>query len=147
MITYPRLVVAAVGCALASWAFLTQSANFTAEAEEVGLISLSGDGKAGPVCSDGHMLAEALRLAEDAVAEKLWSPATAKFAPTMNRVSRVSDCRYTIRSWVEAENSFGHMVRTAFVVELGRSEDGWVARGTRIGSPTYIEGLQLSALN
>ncbi|MEO1474962.1 MAG: hypothetical protein AAFS13_01155 [Pseudomonadota bacterium] len=89
----------------------------------------------------------AFELAKTAVAEKLWSPASAEFPVAASRVSKVDTCRVIVRSWVEAKNGFGHMVRTPYAVEMQKTVEDWSVLGARIGSPTYPESLQLAAAN
>ncbi|MEM9670627.1 MAG: hypothetical protein AAF950_17055 [Pseudomonadota bacterium] len=82
---------------------------------------------------------------QDAVAEALWLPASAQFPETVDRITELENCRYVVRSWVEAKNGFGYSVRTPFAVEFQYTDDGLIVYGTRIGSPQYIERLQFAA--
>ncbi|MEO0881591.1 MAG: hypothetical protein AAFY34_02550 [Pseudomonadota bacterium] len=98
-------------------------------------------------CDEIIVSETAFEMAKTAVAEKLWAPTSAEFPIAASRVSKLDTCRYIIRSWVEAKNGFGHMVRTPYVVELENTTGDWSVLGARIGSPTYAERLQLAVAN
>lgn len=96
-------------------------------------------------CDEIIVSEAAFELAKTSVAEKLWSPTSAEFPLAASRVSKHDACRFIIRSWVEAKNGFGQMVRTPYVVELENKTGDWSVLGARIGSPSYTDRLQLAA--
>lgn len=72
------------------------------------------------LCSD-RGADRALSAAETFVRRSLRAPSTAEF-PGRNdpavRVERVADCRFRVSSWVDAQNSFGAMLRSRYVAEI-----------------------------
>lgn len=65
-------------------------------------------------------------LAKQAVLDQIKTPATAEFQPTreIDRSYQVSPCISTIRAYVDAQNSFGAVVRQKFTAHYirGRSD-------------------------
>jgi hypothetical protein len=63
-------------------------------------------------------------LAEDVVKSQLKSPSSAKFpfsyADEDVSITKSSN-KYTVKSWVEAENSFGETLRSNFTVTMTKS--------------------------
>ncbi|MEM7663204.1 MAG: hypothetical protein AAF292_13240 [Pseudomonadota bacterium] len=125
--------------------FLTAQANSEGPAPDAAILaSLPADGDF-VACDEIIVSDAAFDLAKAAVAEKLWSPASAEFPLAASRVSELEACRYIIRSWVDAKNGFGQMVRTPYVVELENTTGDWSVLGARLGSPIYSDRLQLAA--
>lgn len=66
------------------------------------------------------------RHAEEAVRANLKSPATADFSAADRRVTN-EGCAYTVRGTVDAQNSFGALLRSTYRVKLLRMEnDEWL---------------------
>jgi hypothetical protein len=81
-------------------------------------------------CQSKGAEAAAEVYAKELVKQSLKAPRTAKFPSIFNGGTKVSyrgDCKYAIRSYVDAENSFGAMLRTHWYVELKHLPgDRWV---------------------
>ena len=59
--------------------------------------------------------AQASIMAEKFVAESLKSPGSAKFQPPADQnIKYLGEGRYSIRAWVDSQNSFGALVRTHY---------------------------------
>lgn len=76
-------------------------------------------------------------MSQAPVADLLKSPSTAKFPSYSSsgvNVKQSGECRYTVDAFVDAENSFGAVVRTAYSVELMAEKDGqgWLTMGVKI---------------
>lgn len=83
----------------------------------------------------GHEI-EALTLAQIAVERKLKSPADAEFPwPGAGNevITKMGECDYAVKSYVDALNSLGATVRTHFVVRLryDREREEWIVREVR----------------
>jgi|GEM_PF-5699808 len=65
--------------------------------------------------------------AKEAVEDKLKAPSTAKFCSSYSdpdvEITQLGDT-YTVKSYVEAENSFGAQIRNEFTVKVSRNTDG-----------------------
>jgi len=63
----------------------------------------------------------AIRHAQRAIRDRLKSPATAEFPSTrdaLNHVSLLGNHRYRITSYVDAQNSFGALIRSAYTATV-----------------------------
>ena len=96
------------------------------------VVTFQGDSDSSPTQTQaalGCNPIDALSVAQLAVEEKLKSPSDADFPwPDIeNQVSTTGECEYTVRSYVDAPNSFGGTVRTHFVVRLryDKQLDDW----------------------
>lgn len=71
-------------------------------------------------CSDKTM---ALIMSQDFVKRELKSPSTAKF-PSIHRdgvrVNQTGDCKFRVSAYVDAQNGFGAVVRTRYVMDIER---------------------------
>lgn len=58
-------------------------------------------------------------ISQDFIKRELKSPSTAKF-PAMwkSNVVDLGDCRFRVRSYVDAQNAFGAMLRTSYAAEV-----------------------------
>lgn len=66
-------------------------------------------------------------MATNFVKRQLKSPTSAKFPYTSDRdvsITKLSDCRYQIHSYVDSQNSFGAMIRSRFSVIMDGLPDG-----------------------
>lgn len=118
----PALGVLLLGIPLVIWAVVT----------------FQGDSNSSPTqtqAASGCNPVDALSVAQFAVEEKLKSPSDADFPwPDIeNQVSTTGECEYTVRSYVDAPNSFGGTVRTHFVVRLryDKQQDDWRIQSVR----------------
>lgn len=70
--------------------------------------------------------AEAVRICQKLVGERLKAPASAKFAPEKDTsVTGPSDYgSYTVVSYVDSQNGFGAMLRTRFSCEIRKDSRG-----------------------
>ncbi|MEM8634751.1 MAG: hypothetical protein AAGF33_07230 [Pseudomonadota bacterium] len=98
-------------------------------------------------CDEIIVTDAAFEMARSTVAEKLWSPTSARFPDDERLMSEIEACRVIVRSWVDAKNGFGRMVRTPYTVELEHTTGDWSVRGARLGSPIYTDRLQLAVLD
>ena len=76
----------------------------------------------------------ALTFAQLAVEEKLKSPSDADFPwPGDEVITKTGECEYSVKSYVDAPNSFGATVRTHFVVRLryDKNQDAWAVQSVR----------------
>ena len=72
------------------------------------------------------------RRAEEAVRGSLKSPATADFSGADRRVAH-EGCAYTVRGTVDAQNSFGALLRSSYRVKLLRMEnDEWLVTAVNV---------------
>lgn len=70
-------------------------------------------------CSPADQELDAKMCAEEAVMARLKSPSTAEFCSYADMTATESgDNRWTVSGYVDAENSFGTVVREYFVVDL-----------------------------
>lgn len=71
---------------------------------------------------------EADRICRQAMNDRLKAPATAKFPPeSVDVITReVYDGSYRVTSYVDAENSFGALLRTEYSCRLKREAEQWV---------------------
>lgn len=76
--------------------------------------------------------------AKDAVTERLKAPATAKF-PSLGwdkeaqvRVSSANSNLFFVNGYVDAQNTYGAMIRSKWIVELERQTNQWVLRSVNI---------------
>ena len=77
-----------------------------------------GRGTGGITDSYGHDWAVAMTVAEKAVKSKLKSPSSAEFSPKDETTINVSGNTWTVRGWVEAQNSFGATIRNSYSVKF-----------------------------
>ncbi|WP_177344932.1 zinc ribbon domain-containing protein [Pseudomonas sp. PA15(2017)] len=66
-------------------------------------------------------------MATNFVKRQLKSPTSAKFPYTSDRdvsITKISDCRYQIHSYVDSQNGFGAMIRSRFSVIMDGLPDG-----------------------
>ncbi len=76
--------------------------------------------------------AEAKDKALEAVKASLKSPATSEFDETTVNVSQ-KGCDWTVKGDVDAQNSFGALLRSSYRVELKRvAKDTWIVMSTRL---------------
>lgn len=77
--------------------------------------------------SCGASNGQAMATAQTFVRQRLKSPSSARFPSGTRGVSSTSDCRYTVRSYVDAQNGFGAELRTHYVVRMERltSQRSW----------------------
>lgn len=66
----------------------------------------------------GHDRFDAIVVAEKIVADKLKSPSTAKFCGNSDYTVTCSDNAWTVEGYVDAQNSFGAILRNDFVVKF-----------------------------
>lgn len=78
---------------------------------------------------------EVVYMAQTAVKQRLKNPDGAKFpGGLLDMTDLRSHCKYngdntyTVTSWVDATNSFGGRVRTAYVAVMQKTGDGWIAK-------------------
>lgn len=59
-------------------------------------------------------------MAKDFVEKSLKAPSTASFPWTTldSEITNIGDCTYTVRSYVDSENSFGAKVRTSYFAKI-----------------------------
>jgi hypothetical protein len=85
---------------------------------------------------------EASIMARNLVKERLITPSTAKF-PGMfemrRHVQKTGPAKYRIRSWVDAQNRFGAMVRINFVAEIQQTGPELDRSGWKLTSFTEIK--------
>ena len=79
---------------------------------------------------------DALTFAQLAVERKLKSPSDADFpwpGGGNEVITEIGECEYSVKSYVDAPNSFGATVRTHFVVRLrfDKAKDAWIIRDVR----------------
>lgn len=65
-----------------------------------------------------HDKFDAMTIARKIVKNKLKSPSTAKFCDTTDASISCSGNTWTVRGWVEAQNSFGAVIRNNFTVKF-----------------------------
>lgn len=79
---------------------------------------------------------EAWVIAQQFVKDKLKSPGSASFGSVLKgdyqspqeRVTKTGPDRFRVDGWVDAQNSFGALVRTKFTITLEKKQNGtWVA--------------------
>lgn len=70
--------------------------------------------------SDAATTSDACYMAQKFVKDELKAPATSTFAPCSEPDSLVTQngTEWTVRSWVDAQNGFGAMLRTDFTAQL-----------------------------
>ncbi len=69
-------------------------------------------------------------MAQKFVEERLKAPSTAKFPYSSSegvRIEYQGDCKYKVRAYVDAQNSFGAMIRTRYYAEVQNTKgtDKW----------------------
>lgn len=73
-----------------------------------------------------HTDDDAFLCAKDIVEDSLKAPSTAKFCKLSDAtITRSNNGDYIVRGWVEAENSYGAMLRSDFVVTYTPTESGY----------------------
>lgn len=73
----------------------------------------------------------AMIACESFVEDQLRAPATASFPPARDAdITHDGEDRYRVRAHVDAENAFGATVRTSFICEVTRVDDGWRGSAT-----------------
>lgn len=60
----------------------------------------------------------ALTYSHSCVEEKLKSPTSADFPIDLKHVTMINDSVFVVNSYVDAQNSFGAMIRTKFICKL-----------------------------
>jgi hypothetical protein len=75
-------------------------------------------------CAGTSMSTEAGLYAKEIVKRSLKAPRTAKF-PWVVEGRHLGNCRFLVASYVDAENSFGAMIRTNYTVTLQRQGLNW----------------------
>ena len=77
-------------------------------------------------CGSSDRKIDAWVCAQDVVKGKLKSPSTAKFCSySPDRVADLGNNKYKITGYVDAQNSFGAMIRKNFTVTLTFTESGY----------------------
>ena len=71
----------------------------------------------------GHDKFDAMVVAKNIVKNKLKSPSTASFCSTSDATISCSGNTWTVKGWVDAQNSFGATVRNNFTVKFTFSSD------------------------
>jgi len=66
-------------------------------------------------CSDEPMF---FVIAQKFVRQSLKAPSTAAFPSAPSQAVKVSDCRYVLTSYVDAQNSFGAQIRSTWGVDI-----------------------------
>lgn len=84
-----------------------------------GDINLFGGGKSGKI--DKY---DAWVIAQDEVKNRLKAPSTADFCSMSSATVKKNGNTWTVKGYVDAENSFGAKVRNDFTVVITVSEDG-----------------------
>lgn len=75
--------------------------------------------------NERYNLILARNVAEDLVKRQLKSPSSARFGGYNDSfVLLLADCRFEVRSWVEAQNSFGAQLRQNYLATVQYHEDG-----------------------
>lgn len=90
--------------------------------------------------NDAAARGEAYATARDEVLRRLVSPATAEFPGLwddyLDHVALEHDGTFRVSSYVDSQNRFGALVRTAFDVRLRREPDGaWSVLDVDIAAP------------
>lgn len=75
--------------------------------------------------------ASAFVMAESAVKTILKAPSTAEFCKYREAVVTAVNNTYTVSGWVDAQNSFGAMLRNTFVVQLVCSDNRLEVKGIK----------------
>lgn len=94
--------------------------------------ALAASGKADRNCSDTTM---AYIMSRRFVERALVAPSTAKFpGGTSSEVSSriVGECKFLVSAYVDAQNSFGAMIRTRYTIEMEYLPDSKNWRGTNL---------------
>ena len=71
----------------------------------------------------GHDKYDAMEVAKAVVKEHLKSPSTAKFCSTTNASFSCDGYSWTVSGWVDAQNSFGAIIRNSFTVKFTCTDD------------------------
>jgi hypothetical protein len=79
-------------------------------------------------------------MAQDYVKEHLKAPSTAVFPNLTDSgvsIDKVKECMFRIRGYVDAENSFGAMIRTTYIVDVepGKKKGDWLLSNLRMSNP------------
>lgn len=71
------------------------------------------------------------------VRNRLKAPSTAKFQPSRSAASKkTGEARYTVTSYVDAQNSFGAMMRNTYTCDIEYTGGlNWSLRGLEIETP------------
>ena len=80
--------------------------------------SSSSSSRSGPEDSYGHNKYDAMTVAEKLVKQRLKSPSTADFCGNSDYSISCSGNTWTVRGWVDAQNSFGAILRNNFTVKF-----------------------------
>lgn len=104
-----------LGFAIACFAVFAIMAPKPTEAERRAKADASAQAKIDRACSDDAMF---FVMAQKFVLQYLKSPATADFPSSATQTSKVSDCRYVVTSYVDAQNSFGAQIRSTWGVDI-----------------------------
>jgi len=80
---------------------------------------------------------EAFTYSKSFVEKILKAPSTADFCSYSDATIYPSGTGYTVTGWVDAENSFGAMLRAEFSVELHKSGDNWLCDGLIFDGKEY----------
>ena|SRR5690554_5252414 len=82
----------------------------------------SGDSK--PQVKEKDLKMHALSLSHFCVKEKLKSPASAQFPPSIEHVKIINDSLFEINSYVDAQNAFGASIRTKYKCIVSTTDNG-----------------------
>jgi len=74
--------------------------------------------------------------AEDFVKRRLKAPSTAKFEKGAHKkVKQLSNGNWHLSSYVDAQNSFGAILRTYYAIEMKRHSDKWELVTLKLNKP------------
>lgn len=75
-------------------------------------------------------------MSQEPVRGFLNSPNTADFPSIAEKgvsVERIDECRFQVSAYVDAQNSFGTMIRTPYRATMTTNGTGWSASGVHVG--------------
>lgn len=79
-----------------------------------------------PESKGGDKDFDAWYFATEFVKDSLKAPSTSKFSPYRESVSvNMGNSHYQVIGWVDAENSFGAMLRKGWIVKLRHDDKSW----------------------
>jgi hypothetical protein len=81
---------------------------------------------------------DAFAYAQTFVKRELKSPSTAQFSIQKDAViTKLDDGKYKVESFVDAQNSFGAMLRKSFIVIMHKNDDNWYCDYLEIDGQQY----------
>ena len=82
-------------------------------------------------CNDSEI--EAYQKAGQLVKTQLKSPRTAKLSSYgQSRITLYKGCEYQVLGFVDAQNSFGALIRSNYKVHMKRTETGWLVKDIQV---------------